>query len=107
MCYPHRRVCRVDTLSARPGCAIDIDAQVLLVHLYIGVFLDFGDDIDRSERSMPPFIRIERRYPYQAVDAALGLQITECVIAFYQDCDVLDAGFLPGQDRKSVGGGEG
>ena len=75
--------------AARPVC---IDTQIVGIDIHLDLVVDFRIDVHSSERSVPPVIRVERRYPHEPVDAALRLEPAESELAFYLERSV----FYPG-----------
>ncbi len=86
----------VDVLAPGPAGFERFDPQVFGFDLHLDVFagFDFGDDVDRSERRMPPVRRIERRDAHQAVHAALALEHSVRVLAAHEERDRLQSRFV-------------
>ena len=68
-----RRVRGVDALAARPGRAIDVDAQVLFLHLHVHVFR-FRQDRHRDGRRVDAAGRLGGGHALDAMDAPLELE---------------------------------
>ena len=92
-----RGVGLVHVLAAGAAGAVGVHAQVLLVDLDLDVVVDFGHDVQRGERRVPPLVGVERADAHQPVHAALGLQVAVGVRAGHEERDALDAGLLAGQ----------
>lgn len=81
-------------LSAFASCAVGIHSEIRFFNVNLYIVRDLGDHVYRSERRVAPFIRIERRYPHQAMNAGFRLQETVGVFAFDQHGGVLDTRLL-------------
>src|SRR5207248_589536 len=69
----------VDVLSAWSSRAIRLELNVLRVDLDVVRGLHVGHDLDESERRMAAMTGVEWRETYQAVHAALRLEVAICV----------------------------
>jgi len=70
---PHRRVGGVDALTAGPGGAEHVDAQIVRVDLDLDV-LGLGQHEHAGGRGVDAALRLGGRHPLHAVHAALVLQ---------------------------------
>ena len=88
---PDRGVGRVDRLAARPGAALDVDPEVLLL---VDVDLDLvglGQHDDRRGARVDAAARLRRRDALDAVDAALELEPAVGAVAGDLEDRLLDA----------------
>ena len=85
------RVGLVDVLAAGAGGAVGVDAQVLVVDLDLNRLVDQRRHVDLRERRVTTLLRVERRDPDQAVDAALGGEQAVGVLALGDEGRRLDA----------------
>ena len=90
-CWSHWKV-----LAARAGCAVGIDAEVLLVDLDVDLVLDLGESVDGGERGVAARVGVERGDADEAVNAALGAHVAVHEFAGHFQHGALDAGFVAG-----------
>ena len=88
------RVRDVDVLAAGAARAIRVDAKVLLRDVDVDVVRQLRPDEHRRERRVPALRLIERRDAHEPVDAGLGRQQPERVVADHHHRGALDAGLV-------------
>jgi hypothetical protein len=93
---PDRRVCLVHVLSAGPGRAKRVHADVLGVDVDLDGVVDLRKHVHGRERRVPAALRVERRDPHEPVHAALDLQVAVGVLAADRERRALDAGLVAG-----------
>ena len=91
----------VNVLSARSGCAIGVDPQVLRPNLDFRLTLDLRRWLDEREGGLPSLLEIERRDANEPVGAALGLQIAVGVRAFDGQRRTPETSLVSGVDSRS------
>ena len=87
---PHGGVGRVDGLAARPGRAVDVDLQVLVLDRDLDL-LGLGHHGDRRGRGVDPALRLGRGHALDAMRAALPLEDGERAVALDREDGLLDA----------------
>ena len=74
MCNPHRRVGRIDVLSALSTRPIGIDPKVIGLDVDHDRVIDLRRNKHTCETRMPPLRLVERRNPYQPMHTRLSTQ---------------------------------
>ena len=90
----HRRSHFVDVLTARAPRMINIDADIVVLDLYLVVVLDLGHDFERTKGGVAALIGVERGDANQTVHPHLRFQIAVGVFALDAEIDALDARFV-------------
>src|SRR5581483_2255916 len=87
---PHRRVGRIHALSAMPGGAVDVHAQVLFTDVDVDLF-GLGHDRHCGGRGVDAAARFRHRDALHAMDPALELQPAVGAPAADLEDDLLEA----------------
>ena len=83
----HRRFRTVNVLTARAGCAVNVDTQVRRVDVDIDILIHFRVDKRGAEGGVATATGIERALTHQAVNAGFSTQPAVGVIANNLDGD--------------------
>ncbi len=86
----------VHVLSTFAATAKSVDLEIGRIDFDRRGIGDLRNNIDAGERSVPAFVRVERRNPNEAMDAALGLKIAVGIFAAHQQRDRFDSDFFAG-----------
>src|SRR3546814_10039172 len=87
----HRRIGRVDMLSARARGAIGVDLEVALVDLNLDIVVDHRIDPDARKARVAARRAVVGRDSDEAVDAAFGLGLAIGILALHKHRRRLDA----------------
>jgi hypothetical protein len=61
----HGRIGRIDVLAAGTGCAVGINAKVLVLDNDLNLIVNLRIDKNRGKRRVTALVRVERRDPHQ------------------------------------------
>ncbi len=86
----------VDGLAAVAAGVVDVDAKVFFVNSDVGAGLEDGKNFDEREGGLAEVVGVEGGKADEAVDAVLGFQSAESVLAGDFVDGGFDAGFLAG-----------
>ena len=93
----------VHVLSTRAGGAIRVDLQILGPDLDFRFALHFRGRVDEREGRLTPLLEIERRDTNEPMRAALGLQVSVCVVAVDRQGRAPESRLVSRRELKKLG----